>query len=102
MKAGTKIQWDDNQHHGISCTDREAHSYQRNYVALYALEVSWKPSKELQSQIPVVDFGKLKPGIMFVVRLQVLTLSFRWLGLHVLESMQIWSLSMYLFFLSQS
>lgn len=33
-----------------------------------------------------------------MVRLQSLTLFFPWLGLYVLESIQIWSMSMYLFF----
>lgn len=94
----TKIQRDDTRRPGIGCADGEARSYRRNCIALYALDVSRKPSKEPLSQIPVVDSGKLKPGIMFVVRLQALTLFFPWLGLHVLESIQIRSLSMYLFF----
>lgn len=49
-KRRTKPQ-DDNQHHGIGCTDW-AHSCHRNYIALYAQDMAQKPRKELQSQIP--------------------------------------------------
>lgn len=64
MKTRTKIQWDDNQHPEIGCADQEALSNQGNCVVLYALNISWNPSKELQTVIPAVDSRKLKLGIM--------------------------------------
>lgn len=51
MEEKDQATGDDNQHHGIGCTDW-AHSCHRNYIALYAQDMSQKPRKELQSQIP--------------------------------------------------
>lgn len=74
----------------------EAHSSQRNYTALCAQDMSQTPRKELQSQIP--DWKTEIWNYTCGHRLQALTLFFPWPGLYVLESIEIWSMSIYLFF----